>query len=356
MRRRVRCSKVASGRARARLLGSTRESCSLGSRVPRAGGCVRTIGRRRLLTRCVTALQALITKRPREAERRRTQAELITAALDMEEDNLKSHRDYLKNEEERRKKARVVKPSTVGPKVRWRSRIEEVTVTAYDPASQHPYQVYRPSWTSPYAPNTTPGQSQQTNAPRPNSHSVPPPGSPSGSGSQPQQPPPAPQHPLTYVAAKPQSPSTNSSAATTASSSKQPATPGAPTTPQQYANQYYPYSYYNLQAQPPHSQYQPYGPYYAYQPQQNSYTPGQPPRSHLQLHPQAPVPRKTAEKQAKNYVELLLNEEQPRERPGWRETMDALFGKHADWDNVKVYIGKNRPTCASHHFAFLSVL
>lgn len=24
--------------------------------------------------------------------------------------------------------------------------------------------------------------------------------------------------------------------------------------------------------------------------------------------------------------------------------MDAMFGKHADWDNVRVYVGKNRPS------------
>ena len=271
----------------------------------------------------------------------------------MEEDNLKSLCNYLKNEEWHQR-VHVIKPSTVGLKVRWKSHIGEVAVAAYDPALQHPYQVYCPSWTSLYAPNVTPGQSWQMNTPHPTctmyhhlDHPQPLDLSLSNCIKCPNTPSPMLQKSLSL-----DSPSMNSSTATTTSSSKQPVTPSAPTTPQQYANQYYPYSYYNLQAQPPHSQYQPYGPYYASQPQQNLYTPGQPSLT-LTATLESTNSTQDGGEAGENLCRAPLNEEQLQERLGWRETMDALFGKHADWDNVKVYIGKNRPNCVSlQAFAF----
>ena len=264
--------------------------------------------------------QASLTKRPKEAERRKSQADLITAALDMEEDNIKSHRDYLVTEEERRRKARVIKPMTVGPKLRWRSRVEDVSVTVYDPVPV--YQSQRPSWTSPFA--------QAASSPLQNPYSVPPPSHPSSTNTtQAQHPPQAAQYPFAYGTANTQDVPTGS----TPSASKE-TTQASPPTTQSYSNQYYQYSYYTPQAQSTHSQYQPYGPYYSYQPQ---------PRPHLQLHPQAQIARKATEKQTKNYVELLVNEERPQIKPTWREMMNAVFGEHTDWDTVRVYVGKNRP-------------
>ncbi|KAJ7581030.1 YL1 nuclear protein-domain-containing protein [Mycena floridula] len=61
-----------------------------------------------------------------QVQRALTQDELIARALDNEEGNIVQHRDYLKLEEERRRKARVVRPSIQGPLVRWVSRKEEV--------------------------------------------------------------------------------------------------------------------------------------------------------------------------------------------------------------------------------------
>ena len=50
---------------------------------------------------------------------------MILRALDNEEGNLSQHRNYLKNEEARRKKAKtVVKPKVVGEALRWISRVE----------------------------------------------------------------------------------------------------------------------------------------------------------------------------------------------------------------------------------------
>ncbi|KAF8584935.1 hypothetical protein K439DRAFT_1410435 [Ramaria rubella] len=270
--------------------------------------------------------RALLTKRPKEVERRKTQAELIAAALDMEEENIISHRDYLVTEEERRKKARVVKPETIGPKIRWRSRIEDVSVSVYDPIPQS-YQTQRPSWISPFAQNSN--STAHPGVPYHNPYISSPMQAPSGSTT-----PQIPGHP--YTPSNPRAVPSNPPAST----SKQ--TPATPTTVPPYTNPYYQYSYYNVQSQPSHSPYQPYGPYYTYQPP-GQYGSTQSPRPHLQLHPQAQVTRKTTEKQTKNYVEILLDEERPQEKPKWRETMDALFGDHADWDNVRVYVGKNRP-------------
>jgi YL1 nuclear protein len=259
-------------------------------------------------------------------ERRKTQAELITAALDMEEDNIKSHRDYLATEEERRKKARVVKPTTVGPKIRWRSRVEDVTVTVYEPAAPY-YQSQRPSWSSPFA--HTASSSVKSGTPYQNPYAAPSTGQPSSSTSS--------QYPFVNAASSTQTMPTSSTA------SPKPATQATPTNSQPYNNQYYQYSYYTPQTQSPQSPYQPYGPYYPYQQQAGQYTSPPQQRPHLQLHPQGQVARKATEKQAKSFVELLVNEERPQDKSTWRETMNALFGEHADWDNVRVYVGKNRP-------------
>ena len=64
-----------------------------------------------------------------------TQAELIALALDNEEGNIIDHRDYLKVEEERRKRARVVRTTIEGPLIRWISRREEIKVVVPPPST-----------------------------------------------------------------------------------------------------------------------------------------------------------------------------------------------------------------------------
>ncbi|KAJ3574987.1 hypothetical protein NP233_g1393 [Leucocoprinus birnbaumii] len=55
-----------------------------------------------------------------------SQAELIQRALDNEEGNIKEHKNYLQEEEEKRKKARVIKmPAVEGPLLRWISKGED---------------------------------------------------------------------------------------------------------------------------------------------------------------------------------------------------------------------------------------
>ncbi|KAJ6513450.1 YL1 nuclear protein-domain-containing protein [Mycena sanguinolenta] len=62
-----------------------------------------------------------------------SQAELIARALDAEEGNIIQHRDYLKLEEEKRRRARVVRPTVQGPLVRWLSRVEEAKIVVPPP-------------------------------------------------------------------------------------------------------------------------------------------------------------------------------------------------------------------------------
>ncbi|CCM06488.1 uncharacterized protein FIBRA_08757 [Fibroporia radiculosa] len=73
--------------------------------------------------------KSTLPKKVKTTIRAPTQDELITRALDMEEGNIKEHRNYLTLEEEKRKRARLVRTSIQGPLVRWISKAEEVTIT-----------------------------------------------------------------------------------------------------------------------------------------------------------------------------------------------------------------------------------
>ncbi|KAJ7650579.1 YL1 nuclear protein-domain-containing protein [Roridomyces roridus] len=98
-------------------------------------------------------------KKPREV-RTVSQAELIARALDAEEGNIVQHRDYLKIEEEKRRRARVVRPTVEGPLLRWVSRKEEVTMVvpppppptygyAYGSGGGYVYPTYQPTNSQP---------------------------------------------------------------------------------------------------------------------------------------------------------------------------------------------------------------
>src|ERR1700722_18561867 len=85
-----------------------------------------------------------------------TQAELIARALDNEEGNIVSHRHYLQFEEEKRKRAQVVRAGTRGPLVRWISRREEIKVVEPlpTPPSSAPY-AYLYAGTYPFSTSTS---------------------------------------------------------------------------------------------------------------------------------------------------------------------------------------------------------
>jgi hypothetical protein len=57
-----------------------------------------------------------------------TQDEYIARALEMEEGNVLEHRNYLAIEDEKRKRAKVVRQTVKGPLLRWISRIEDEAV------------------------------------------------------------------------------------------------------------------------------------------------------------------------------------------------------------------------------------
>ncbi|KAG6886560.1 hypothetical protein C0992_003385 [Termitomyces sp. T32_za158] len=77
--------------------------------------------------------KAAMPKKAKVESKVYTQAELIALALDNEEGNIVEHRDYLKVEEERRKRARVVRTAIEGPLIRWISRAEEIKVAVPPP-------------------------------------------------------------------------------------------------------------------------------------------------------------------------------------------------------------------------------
>ncbi|KAI0683332.1 YL1 nuclear protein-domain-containing protein [Cytidiella melzeri] len=134
---------------------------SLGAVVDAETGAVLESGKRKSLRRhtmlnsSMTEIRAKDEKEKRSSMPRKakvktqapTQDELIARALDMEDGNIKEHRDYLQIEEEKRKRARVVRTAVEGRLIRWVSKTEEVTVLVQPPA---PAPI--PSYAYPYSP------------------------------------------------------------------------------------------------------------------------------------------------------------------------------------------------------------
>lgn len=58
-----------------------------------------------------------------------------------------------------------------------------------------------------------------------------------------------------------------------------------------------------------------------------------------------PEPEYRIETQTKNYVVHELAQRKSHPKPTWMETMTAMFGDHVKWDEIKVFVGKNRPLC-----------
>lgn len=218
-----------------------------------------------------------------------TQDELISRALDNEEGNIVEHRDYLMLEEEKRKRARVVRATIDGPLLRWVSKGEEVKVQV---ASEPPPPVYQhsqwPGYTYGYRSYGQTAYSASASAST--STGMPPPSA--------------------------------GKATTTATPATTPSTsPYSSTTAQQQSSS----------PLPPAFSYTPYSPQVP-----APYNPSQP-----------PVPQLTerTEKVVKNYVVHELAQYEGAPKPPWTETMQAMFGDHARWDEMKVYVGKQRPLC-----------
>jgi hypothetical protein len=77
-------------------------------------------------------------KKPKTQRRAPTQDELLKRAQETEEQNVIEHRDYLKAEDEKRERARLVRPVIEGRLVRWVSRVEEEVIPSTPPASPMP--------------------------------------------------------------------------------------------------------------------------------------------------------------------------------------------------------------------------
>ena len=74
-------------------------------------------------------------KKPKAQRRAPTQDELLKRAQETEERNVIEHRDYLKAEDEKRERARLVRPVIEGRLVRWVSTVEEEVTPLTPPES-----------------------------------------------------------------------------------------------------------------------------------------------------------------------------------------------------------------------------
>lgn len=85
-------------------------------------------------------MQASMPKKIKEVVHNYTQAELISRALDTEEGNILEHRNYLFEEEEKRKRAKFVRKVISGPVLRYISKIGEDQIPVERPATRptHP--------------------------------------------------------------------------------------------------------------------------------------------------------------------------------------------------------------------------
>ena len=72
-------------------------------------------------------------KKPKTERRAHTQEELLKRARETEERNVIEHRDYLKAEDEKRERARLVRPVIEGRLVRWVSKVEEEVIPPTPP-------------------------------------------------------------------------------------------------------------------------------------------------------------------------------------------------------------------------------
>ncbi|KAJ6544854.1 YL1 nuclear protein-domain-containing protein [Mycena vulgaris] len=230
---------------------------------------------------------AQVPKKPRAQVRTVSQAELIARALDAEEGNIVEHRDYLKLEEEKRRRARVVRPAVEGPLVRWVSRVEEVKVVVPPPpvygygyagylggsSGGFMFPAYQPTTGGPSNANNPVNNSFPTSTNQPSISPSIPPNNPISS------------QPLYRPSAMPYIPY---------------APPAPVTRTEKVARNYV---------------------------------------VHEEMQgPEIPPPNTPA---ARSFNHRSQNASTLK--PAWGATMTALFGSHVNWEEVKVYAGKGRP-------------
>jgi hypothetical protein len=244
------------------------------------------------------APQAAQQRRVKQVARELTQDEYIARALEMEEGNILEHRNYLVTEEEKRRRAKVVRPAVQGPLVRWVSKIEEEVVPlvqSSDNSSGSSRQgssavLTLLSLSAVHKEPAQPGSSASALMPAAPAFVIPP------SALYPIWPP---------STDNPTAPAAGPSTLPTVASAP-PLTPEMPMSPAQV----------------------------------------NPPMSPMQIDPPFPsdVSLPTV-RVTKNYVVHELDQVEGTRKPKWKETMRALFGDHVRWEALKVYTGAGRPLC-----------
>lgn len=286
--------------------------------------------------------QSAAPKRVKTKIKAPTQAELIARALDMEEGNIEEHRNYLTLEEEKRKKARVVRTSVQGPLIRWISKKEEMTVLVQPPAPSLPH-----------PPASVPPLSQAGNQYAHYRYHPPP--SPSAASPNATRAPYAntlQQHQSTPYTPGPYTPSQSGQYYTPPTQNSPPYAPHAAQSP--FSSQSSPFP----QWPPP-----PPPPAYTPAPQTTSTSPGMPTTQPVQGLPSTPAstpmyapsvlsvplppppiqPVERKETVSKQYVVHEIDQTEKPTRPNWSSTMTAMFGDHVDWESARVYTAKGRP-------------
>ncbi|KAF8169952.1 YL1 nuclear protein-domain-containing protein [Pholiota molesta] len=272
------------------------------------------------------ARKASQPKKAKIETKRYSQAELIALALDTEEGNIVEHRDYLKNEAEKRKRARVMRTNVTGPLLRWTSKKEEIKVAVTPPPPPPPPPTLS---TIPHA-STSLYRSIYG-----------PPGSLFT--------------PTTYSYAG--GATMVSTIASISGITPQPATTQTQSS-QTTTTPYLPYQPYMDPAfsafptwPPTQSPYPSTATITATTQQAPSAQPQQTPTQTDQ--PSKPLaepesippsePEFRSETVTKNYVVHELAQQRGTPKATWAETMQAMFGDHVKWDEIKVFTGKGRP-------------
>ncbi|KAN0082575.1 YL1 nuclear domain containing protein [Tylopilus felleus] len=291
--------------------------------------------------------RAAIPKKTKIATRLPTQDELIARALDTEEGNISEHKNYLRLEEEKRAKARVVKQAIEGPVLRWVSKKETIQVEVQLPPPPPPpptTTVTRANlYTAKYSFVYTSGIGSTVGS---QAYSVPfyayAPFVTQNAASKPQEV--GASASATVPASSVGEPAVSSADASTASTSLAAQTPPSlpstsssnvqdPATPTTGTIS----SSGQLQLPQAQSGPQPLIPAPAQIQTQSppvffSYPPT----------PTAPFIAHRSEDVCKNYVIHELSQSVPS-KPPWIDTMSAMFGDHVKWDEVRVFTGKGRP-------------
>lgn len=249
------------------------------------------------------------------------------------------HRNYLRLEEEKRAKARVVKQSIEGPVLRWISKKETIQVAVQLPPPPTPTaaatsaNLYAGKYSFVYPSGVGAGTvgSQAYSMPfyayTPLASSI---------GSKPQEAVTSTNGSMSYSSGNPHVSSVGASPTLPSTLASKHATPTV-SIPSTASWQQQPQPQPQLQTQPPvqaQSSAQPSSILFPYSPVSTT-----------------PLIAHRSEEVCKNYVIHELSQSIPS-KPPWKDTMSAMFGEHVKWDEVKVFTAKGRPLGA----CFLSAM